>query len=202
MSDDYDDNEPIRVNFADVPGKKVFYLLPSGKYIAEVTDYTRSVVSEESDNAGADMFNWEFTIESTESGETEITARVRNPETKQAETTDIKVEGRRVYDNMVVVEASFWRMRDFLDACWYDTSGEMEIFPDEIIGNRLILEVAPQQAKKNRKTGQEYKARNRVVNFFPLDTERPADTPDPEPAKAKEKKAKVEAEPTTEEAKV
>lgn len=190
--DEQDDNAPIRVNFSDVPGKKVFYLLPPGKYIAEVTDFSKSFVSEESDNSGAPIINWEFTIESTVNGDTEIEgARVRNPDTKQAETADIKVEGRRVWDNMTIVESSFWRMRDLLDACWFDTSGELEIYPQAVVGCRLILDLTAQPAKKDRKPPyREYKGRNKINNFLPLDEERPADEPKPEPAKAvKEEKA-------------
>jgi hypothetical protein len=203
---DSDEDGPIRVNFAGVPEKKVFYLLPPGKYIAEITDFSKSFASDEAENSGALMINWEFTIESTDKGDTEIEgARVRNPETRQSETADLKVEGRRVFDNMVIVEGSMWRLRDLLDACWYDTSGELEVYPEVMVGNRLILELTVQPAKKDRKSGKEYKGRNRVANFLQLAEERPADVPAPEATKSKAKAKAKEDTPTsdaTEEAKV
>jgi len=193
-----DESEPIRINFTGVEGRKTFHLLPAGKYIAEVTDYTEDEASDEAANPGARMINWEFTIESTVGEETEIVARVKDPESKKVSDEEIKVEGRRVYDNMVMVEGSFWRIKSFLDALWFATDGEIELWPDQIVGLRLILQVGMQRGKKDRKTGREYRARNKVVDFFPLDSEKPVDdTPEPaatataeeKPAKAKTLKA-------------
>jgi hypothetical protein len=185
------DEEPIRINFTGVEGRKTFHLLPAGKYIAEVTDYTEDEASDEADNPGARMINWEFTIESTVGEETAIVARVKDPETKKVSEEEIKVEGRRVYDNMVMVENSFWRIKSFLDALWLATDGEIELWPDQIVGLRLVLQVGMQRAKKDRKTGREYRARNKVNDFLPLESERPVyDTP---VAVSTEKPAKVKA---------
>lgn len=198
-----DESEPIRINFTGVEGRKTFHLLPAGKYVAEVTDYTEDEASDEAANPGARMINWEFTIESTVGEETEIVARVKDPETKKISDEEIKVEGRRVYDNMVMVEGSFWRIKSFLDALWFATDGEIELWPDQIVGLRLILQVGMQRGKKDRKTGREYRARNKVIDFFPLDSEKPVDdTPTVEVVSEKTAKAKAATPKADEEAKV
>lgn len=171
MTDEYiETDEPIRINFTGVEGQRSFHLLPAGKYIAAPTDYSEGRVSDAAANAGARMINWEFTLESTIGGDIEVM-------TREGET--IKVEGRRLFDNMVIIESSYWRMKAYLDAMWYDTSGEIELWPDEIIeeGTRLVLEVGIQRAKKDRKTGETYKARNVIRAFHPLNDEKPPGEP-------------------------
>lgn len=225
MTDEYvdetledDEDQPIKVNFTGVAGQRAFHLLPRGKYIATVTDYTKSTVSDASDNAGAEMINWEYTVECTYPKlETEVVARVRTqePGTRNVHVSEevIKVEGRRLYDNMVIIESSYWRMKAFLEAMWFDASGEMDIWPAEIVeaGIRMVLEVGIQKAKKNRETGETYKERNVIRAFHPLPEEKPAQ-PEPTPSVAAEevsaeeenagtKKSKAKAE-KSEEAKV
>lgn len=51
----------IRVNFTDV--KDTFELIPSGTYQAKVTDGEMRQAGENAKNPGADMINWEFTIQ-------------------------------------------------------------------------------------------------------------------------------------------
>ena len=194
---DVDQDEPIRINFTGVEGRKAFFLIPNGRYIVEITDWTdEEVTGEDSENKGARMINWEFTVESTEDGEEEITSRVRDPKTKKSSEETIKVKGRRVFDRMVMVEGSYWRIKAFLDACWYNTDGEIEMYPDQMMGDRFIAQIGQQPAKKNRKTGEQYNARNKVNDFFPLEEERPIEepTPEPEPAKSKAKATKETAE--------
>jgi hypothetical protein len=195
MSDEYTDSEPIRINFTGVQGQRSFNLLPAGKYIGAVTDFTEDFASDNAANPGARMINWEFTLESTVNGDTEVTSKVKDQETKTTNEEVIKVEGRRVFDNMVIVEGSFWRIKSFLDAMWFDTEAEIELWPDEIVedGTRLILQIGVQRAKKNRKTGEEYKARNRIVSFHPLAEEKPAqDTPSPVVAETSDEDEKQE----------
>jgi hypothetical protein len=182
MSDEYDDEDlPIRLDFSGVGPRKAFHLLPAGRYIAEVVDFTKDKASDEATNPGAQIIKWEFTIESTVDGETEIETRVKNPETKRMEDATIKVEGRTLFDSMVIVENSLWRLMSLLDACWFDTKGEINLRPEEVLSNRLILQIGIQAAKKDRKTRKEYRARNKIVEFFPLEEERPmSDEPAPE----------------------
>jgi hypothetical protein len=68
-----------------------------------------------------------------------------------------------------------------------------------MVGNRLILELTVQPAKKDRKSGKEYKGRNRVANFLQLQEEKPVDV-QPEPAKAKAKAKDTATSAETEEA--
>lgn len=217
-----DEDQPIRVNFTGVQGQRAFHLLPRGKYVATVTDFTKSIVADTSANAGADMINWEFTVECTyPKMETEVISKVRTqePGTRNVHVSEeeIKVEGRRLYDNMVIIESSYWRMKSFLEAMWFDASGEMELWPTEIVESqiRMVIEVGIQKAKKNRDTGETYKERNVIRAFLPHPDEKPAQTePEPEatPSTAAEevpvedekpstKKGKAKAE-TEEEAKV
>jgi hypothetical protein len=228
MTDEYiddindDEDAPIKINFTGVEGQRSFHLLPRGKYIAAVTDYTKSTVSDGATNAGEAMINWEFTIESTYPGlETEVTAKVRNqePGSKTVKVTEeeIKVEGRRIYDNMVIIKSSYWRMKAFLEAQWFDASGEIEIFPTDIVetGVRMILDVGLQKSKKNATTGEVYRERNVIRAFHPHPDEKPVQveaeaeaTPSTVTAEApvedekKIKTSKAKAQPEGEEAKV
>lgn len=211
-ADDDDGDEAIHVNFAGVgprQERKAWHPLPAGKYIAEVTDYTKSkVTGGKAENRGAPMYNWEFTLESLENGDETIVANVRDPETQERVEQEMKIPGRRVFDNMVVVQSSYWRMRDFLDACGYDTTGSINFIPSQMLGERLILELTPQREKKDRKTGDVYKARNRIVAFFPLEGEMPThedDQPqaeqlpaDPPEEEKKSRRNKKDAEPAEE----
>lgn len=206
MTDDYED-EPIRINFTGVQGQRSFHLLPSGRYIATPTDFTEDFASDTAANPGARMINWEFTIESTITGETEVMVNVKDPDTHVTSQEEIKVEGRRLFDNMVIVAGSYWRMKAFLDALWYNTDGEIELWPAEIVeeGTRLVIEVGVQRAKKDRKAQKEYKARNKIVAFHPLDEEKPSDVPSAVVAEApaeEEKTSKGKAKKEPEEAPV
>lgn len=200
-----DDNEPIRINFTGVEGRKGFALLPSGRYIAEITDFSEDEAGDEAKNPGAKMVNWEFTLESDLEGNDTTEATIRN-EDRSREKVEVKIDGRRVWDNMVLVEAMLPRVKEFLDAQWYDTSGEIDLYPEQMLNNRLILQVGTQRAKKDRKTGKEYNARNKVDSFHRLESERPQEEEAPAPVTAekgkKSTKAPAEGTVEAEEAKV
>jgi hypothetical protein len=182
-----DDVEPIRINFSGVEKRKPYQILPPGKYVVEITDYSEDEAGDEAKNPGAKMINWEFTVESTEDGEEFVNTRVRDPETKKSSVEEIKVAGRRVFDRMVMVEAMYPRIMEFLEACWYDTSGEMEIWPDQMVGNRLIIQTGIQRGQRDKRTNERYPDRPRVNKFIAHPEEAPMDeTPAPAPEAASE----------------
>jgi Protein of unknown function (DUF669) len=145
----------MKIDFTDVEGQKTFEPVPAGKYLIEVTDYREGTASTAAKNAGAATISWELTIESTATGETEINGT--------------KVEGRKVWENMTLVEASFWRLKAFLEACGFDVSGEIDFDPEEVLNSRLICKVGIQKARKNRESGEEYDPRNTVRSFHPVE---------------------------------
>lgn len=150
----------MKIDFTGVEGQKGFEPVPAGKYICQVTDYRQGTASENAKNAGAPTISWEFTIQSTIAGDEVIT-------NKQGE--EVKVEGRKVWENMTIVENSFWRLKAFLEACGFDVSGEIDFDPDEVLESMFVAKVGIQPARKNKETGDEYEARNSVKAFFPLE---------------------------------
>ena len=150
----------MKIDFTGVEGQKGFTPVPAGKYLIEVTDYRQGTASENAKNAGAPTISWEFTIQSTVGGEEVITDRTGE---------EVKVADRKVWENMTIVENSFWRLKAFLEACGFDVSGEIDFDPDEVVGSTLIAKVGVQPARKNKDTGDEYEARNAVKAFFAIE---------------------------------
>jgi hypothetical protein len=188
VTDEYDEDQPIRINFTDVEPRKAFYLLPAGlNVIVEIEDYEEERASDSAANPGARMINWKFSIESTEDGEEEVTARVRNPEDNKPSVQTIRVVNRKLFHRMVFVEAMYQQVMEFMDACGYATDGEIAIWPNQMVGERLMIRVGVQPGKKNKETGDFYKPRNRCDKFLPVPTVVVEETP------AVEKKSKVKA---------
>lgn len=153
----------MKLDFTNVEGQQTFEPIPAGMYVVEVTDYREGTASQNAKNPGAATVSWELTVESTVSGETVLNDRSGK---------DVKVEGRKVWENMTIVENSFWRLKAFLEACGFDVDGEIDFEPDEVLNNRLVVKVGIQKGRKNEQTGEEYEARNSVKSFHALaDTE-------------------------------
>lgn len=153
--------ESMKIDFSNVEGQKTFEPIPAGKYIVEVTDYREGQASEQAKNAGATTVSWELTVESTASGDTTI----------ERGGNELKVEGRKLWENMTLVQNSFWRLKSFLEACGFDVSGEIDFDPDEVLNSRLTVKVGIQKGRKNPETGEEYDPRNVVRSFHPVDDE-------------------------------
>jgi hypothetical protein len=145
----------LKIDFTDVAGQQTFEPIPPGKYLIEVTDYREGEASASAKNPGAATVSWELTVESTVTGETEVNG--------------MKVEGRKVWENMTLVEASFWRLKAFLEACGFDVSGEIDFDPDEVMNSRLVCKVGIQKGRKNKETGEEYDPRNTVKSFHAVE---------------------------------
>jgi hypothetical protein len=145
----------VKIDFTNVEGQQTFEPVPAGKYLVEVTDYRKGTASDAAKNPGAQTISWELTIESTATGESEVNG--------------MKVEGRKVWENMTLVEASFWRLKAFLEACGFDVSGEIDFDPDEVLNSQLVCKVGIQKGRKNRETGEEYDPRNTVRSFHPVE---------------------------------
>lgn len=150
----------MTIDMTNVEGQQTFEPIPAGKYIVEVTDYREGTASDKAKNAGAPTISWELTVESTLDGETTVTTR---------DGTDMKIEGRKLWENMTLVENSFWRLKAFLEGCGFDVSGEIDFDPDEVVGSRLVVKAGIQPKRKNKDTGEEYDARNSVKSFHQVD---------------------------------
>lgn len=137
----------MRIDFTGVEGQQTFEPIPAGKYHVRVTDYRQGEASENAKNPGAPTISWELTL--TEENE--------------------KYEGRKVWENMTIVEASLWRLKAFLEACGFDVSGEIDFDPDEVVNSELIAKVGIQKGRKNPETGEEYEPRNQVKQFLPAE---------------------------------
>lgn len=147
----------MKIDFTDVEGQKTFEPIPPGKYVIKVTDYREGTASDAAKNAGAATISWELTVESTITGETEVNG--------------MEVEGRKVWENMTLVENSFWRLKAFLEACGFDVSGEIDFDPDEVLNSLIVCRVGIQKGRKNRETGEEYEPRNTVRSFHAVESE-------------------------------
>jgi hypothetical protein len=153
----------MKIDFTGVEGQKSFEPIPSGKYLVEVTDYRQGTASQEAKNPGAPTISWMLTVESTVTGEESVTNRRTGEE--------VKVAGRTVWENMTIVENSFWRLKAFLEACGFDVEGEIDFDPDEVLNSQLVVKVGIQKARKDKETGDEYEARNTIRSFHPVDEE-------------------------------
>jgi len=107
----------IRVNFTDV--KDTFDLIPSGTYVAKVTDGEMREAGPNAKNPGAEMINWEFTIQKGDH------------------------ESRKQWINTVLVENALGILKNFLGALSKDGTpmfnqeqldGDLDFDIDDILG--------------------------------------------------------------------
>lgn len=147
--------DEARINFADVEEQKDFSVLPAGRYHVEVTGLTERAASDQSDNPGARILRWEFTVASGE------------------------YTGRKVWDNQVCVKSAFWKIKAMLQAGKVDTNlidfdaDEKEFYHDgslydmdDLVGVEMDVKVGVRPARKDPTTNREYQAQNRVNNFY------------------------------------
>lgn len=149
-----------RLNFTDVPEQKNFEVLPTGQYVAQISNLSTRLVGDSSPNAGALTLRWEFEILNDE------------------------YSGRKVFDNQTCVASSLWKVKALLNALDLDTStltyddeeqtfyfegqnGEEQLDLDELVGSTIELKVGVRPARKDPNTGQDYDKQNRVNAFFP-----------------------------------
>lgn len=148
--------ESTRINFADVDDQKEFSVLPAGKYVADISAFSEKEASSESKNPGARLLRWEFTVSEGQ-----------------------EYENRKVWDNQVCVSSTMWKIKALFAAAGLDTQkisfdsedkefflGEDLIDMDDLVGTRLTIGIGIRPGNKDPKTGNEYKAQNRVNNFF------------------------------------
>jgi hypothetical protein len=138
----------VRVNFTGVEGQKTYEPLPAGKYVVEVTDFKEGTASENAKNAGAATISWELSVVDHD-----------------------EYEGRKVWENMTIVDNSLWRLKAFLEAAGFEADDEVEFDPEDILGATLEVRLGVQKGRKNPKTGEEYDPRNVVKQFFPAKSE-------------------------------
>lgn len=133
----------MRIDFTGVQGQKEFTPIPAGKYDITVSDYKMGQASENAKNPGAPTISWELTVEGGD------------------------YDGRKVWENMTIVENSLWRLKAFLQACGFDVEGEIDFDPDEVLNCELAAKIGIQKGRKNPETGEEYDPRNQVRAFYP-----------------------------------
>lgn len=147
--------DEARINFADVEDQKDFGILPAGRYHVEISNLTEREASEQSDNPGARILRWEFTVKSGE------------------------YENRKMWDNQVCVKSAFWKIKALLQAAGIDTdqitydanenefyNGDDELDMDDLVGTEMDVKVGVRPARKDPTTQREYQAQNRVNNFY------------------------------------
>jgi hypothetical protein len=137
----------MRLDFTGVKGQTEFTPIPAGKYDVQVTDYRQGTASDKAKNPGATTISWELTVLNGE------------------------YEGRKVWENMTLVENSLWRLKAFLEACGFDVEGEIDFDPDEVVNSELVAKVGIQRGRKDKDTGEEYDPRNTVKGFYAIGAE-------------------------------
>lgn len=134
------------LNFAGVPDQKSFEPIPAGKYILTLMEYKEGTVTgDTSKNKGATKYDFTFEVSDNE---------------------EDKYNGRKVFDNVTLVESSLWRLKAMLKAFGLDIpeEGDFDFDFDELIGEQLEADVRVQPA---RKVGdKEYGAKNAIRQFI------------------------------------
>lgn len=141
----FEDDGSLRIDFTDVEGQKEFKPIPPSQQNVIVTEYqVGEVTGENSKNKGAPKLSVCFTVQS-----------------------DDEYDGRNIWDTFTIADASMWKLKAFLTAIGEETSGELDVTPEEYLGRELRVKLAIQNARKDERTGNEYAARNNVKAYYP-----------------------------------
>lgn len=162
-STETNENEEVRVNFADVDDPQEFELLPNGKYDFEVNDLDETTV-QNGPNEGCRVLKWEFiTLESTE-----------------------KYPNRKVWERMTLSRKSLPNVKGLLVALGYDPQNlsydfsEQEFYykdedgdtvqldMSELVGEKFTGKVTKRRGNKGA-DGTEYPDRNSISKYEPYE---------------------------------
>jgi Protein of unknown function (DUF669) len=138
----------LKVNFAGVPDQTKFEPVPAGIYTLLLDNVVDSEVSQ-GDNAGEPMFKLTWEIQSE----------------------DEDLQGKKVFDNLVLVQNSLWRLKAMMKAFGFeidDSEGadDIEFEFEELLGKELQARLSVSAKQKDRKTGNEYPAKNKIAKFI------------------------------------
>jgi len=133
----------MRVNLSGVETGK-FDPIPAGRYHLKLTDGEWKEVGEQAKNAGADMYNAEFTVQ------------------------DGEFQGRKVWTNFLFIDSSVWRIKQFLEATGKFTddqlAGELDVDFQDLMGSDVVANI------KVRPETDQYDASNDIRKFLPADS--------------------------------
>lgn len=144
------DTETVKLNFAGVPDQKDFAPAPPGVYTLRVVDY-KITTAKSGENAGATMIQW--THEIVDEGE------------------NSKVDGKRVWDNTMLTQKAYFRMKAFLKALGFDlddsdNADDLEFDPSSVVGDTFVARLKVEPENKDPKTGKTYSAKNSISKFI------------------------------------
>jgi hypothetical protein len=145
------DTDSVKLNFANVPDQKSFAPAPPGVYTLRVMDYKLSAVKS-GKNEGATMIQWTHEI-------------------VDEEDEDSKVNGKKVFDNHILTENAYFRMKAFLKALGFDvddsdSADDVDFAPSSVIGDTFVARLAIEPENKDPKTGKTYAAKNKIAKFI------------------------------------
>jgi hypothetical protein len=122
----------MRVNLTGTT-ERDFSAIPAGRYIAKVTDFEMRETKDKPDNklpAGTPMINWEFTIESSTTGDTQFA-------------------NRKVWMNTIIHEKVLFQLKGLLRATGAYTQeqldGEIDFEPSDVLGATLAVVVTQRE---------------------------------------------------------
>lgn len=135
------------LNFAGVGDQVKFTPVPAGKYRMSLVDFTEKAASDKAKNPGATLLGFQWEIVGPDS-------------------VDEKYIGRKVFDNITIVENSLWKLKAMLKAFGLDVpdDGDIDFDPNDFLGQELEAKI---KVKPARKQGDaEYDARNEIAFFI------------------------------------
>lgn len=140
----------VTLNFAGVQDQVEYKPIPAGVYTLQLVDYKEgSVQSTESKNYGATKFDFQFEVVGPDSV----------PE---------NLLGKKVFDNVTLVQNSLWRLKAMLKAFGVEVpeDGDIDLEFDDFIGETLDAKIKVTPARKDPKDPtKEYQARNAIAQF-------------------------------------
>lgn len=142
----------MKINFDEIPEKDFgdYTPIPKGDYNVELVD-VREGETVGGKNPGSRRWGLRFDV--VDAGD---------------------YEGRVVWDNIVDVPGSAWRIKQVLRAAGFDVTGEFdtdELDWEEVIGTKFLVTVGIKRGTVNRETGEKYADSNKVVKFHAIDEE-------------------------------
>jgi len=85
-------------------------------------------------------------------------------EVRSAVINDDNFEGAEVYDNLSLSPKALWRLKSFLDALGFETDGEIELDPAEMVGQVYDADIF-------HDTSYDARPRAKVAEYYPIGDE-------------------------------
>lgn len=137
---------PTMPAFSDIPDQKTFEPVPAGNYYLKLVDVVEKTV-QTGKNEGEELFALQFEI-------------------VDAENEDHN--GRRVFENITWIEESFPRVKGMLRSMGMEDpeDDDLDFEWDDLLGNVVFAKVRIVPKKKDKKTGNEYEAKNAISKYL------------------------------------